>query len=498
MNIVIVGGGTAGWLCAFILAQRNINKTHNITLISSSEIGTIGVGESTTGIFTSLFISDEIDFIDFLKQTDSTIKTAVLLKNWNKDKKDFYSPIDGSVTSTQGIDSALYYAVHEDLPRSNCSIWSLLAKENKTSLSKRTLSLGRTHPALHIDTYKTAEFLKNKSTQKGVTYIDSKVENVILNESGFIEKLTLSNGKEVTGDFFIDASGFSRKLISKMGSSFVSYKKNLPVNKALTFSLEKDSNEDYSPVTVSHALSSGWMWKIPTRKRYGIGYVYCDSYLSEEMAFVEVQRTIGKQIKDYRFITFESGRLDKLWNKNCLCIGIGGSFLEPLQATSIHTTILQINDFVQYHLKDTFSKTYSEYSENLYNINFNYILDNFRNFVSMHYGGGRDDSQFWKEINITDEAKTIIGLSKHRLAYRSDFRMNYGIPGPTTYELCSYILDGIGCFTKEKTKELFDENPNMYYDAKRIYNEFYNSNLESINHDYFSPKELDHYINNLP
>jgi tryptophan halogenase len=493
MKIVIVGGGTAGWVCAYLLSR--VNQNHNIVVISSSEIGTIGVGESTTGLFTNIVSPQNgIDTLEFLKETDSTIKTAVLLKNWCKNNSSFYSPIDGSVTSNRLIDNAFYYAVYANLPRFNCNFWSLLAKNNRTSMNKHTLHIGDVHPALHIDTHKTSEYLKKKSSNNGVIHIDSKVEDVVLNERGFITKVLLDNGQEISGDFFIDASGFSRKLITKTDSSFISYKENLPVNKAIVFNIEKSLDEDYSPITISQAMSSGWMWKIPTRKRYGMGYVYCDNYQTEESAVLEIENTLNFSIENYRTIAFESGRLDKLWNKNCLCIGVGGSFLEPLQATSIHTTILQLHDFINSHLKETFSKTYSEYSEKIYNRNFSYIIDHYKNFVSMHYGGQKDTSPFWKEINVTEESKNLIGLAKHRLVYRTDFGMTSGIPGPTTYELCSYVLDGIGCFTQDKCKELFDSYPDMYYDGKQVYENFYKSTLSSIESNNFSPKELDLYL----
>lgn len=493
MNIVIVGGGTAGWICAFLLSYWS--KKHNITLIASSEIETIGVGESTTGLFTSLVAADYgNDIIEFLRETDSTIKTGVLLKHWDKNKQSYFSPLDGSVTADLPIDYSFYYAINQGYSRSNCNFWSIISENKKTNLNKNTLKFDSdVYPALHIDTYKTANYLKDKSTKQGVKYIDSKVEDILLDENGFIKELILSGDSRIKADFFIDATGFSRKLISKVGSFLVSYKENLPVNRAIIFNLEKDLNDEEHPITLSHALSSGWMWKIPTRNRYGMGYVYCDAYLSDDEALLEVQNIIGKKISKYRFISFESGRLDKMWNKNCLAIGVGASFLEPLQATSIHTTILQINDFIKNHLMDTFSQTYSEYSERMYNKNMNFLVDQFKNFISVHYAGGRNDFPFWKEINLTEEAKTIIGLAKHRLIYRSDFRMDYGIDGATSYELCSYILDGVGALTKQKTQELFDSNPEMYKKGKEFYHGFYD-HVVGLLPNFFSPKELDSYL----
>lgn len=489
MKIVIVGGGTAGWLCSYLLAF--IQKNHNITVIDSSKIGILGVGESTTGLFTNIVSGGwGIDFYEYVKECDATLKMGVTLDGWSKHKSIYYSPIDGSVTNQMQIDASLYYAINDDKDVSNCNPFSYMMKRGKVGWDKETNQRDFGLGALHIDTYKTNKFFKSKSINKGVYHIDSIVEDVVLNENGFIQKLILSNNMEIFADFFIDASGFNRKLISKLDSKYVSFKENLPVNKAISFVLDKNPDKEYSSVTTAYAMSSGWMWKIPTRDRYGMGYVYCDEYITDDEALLEVKSKLGKSIKIDKIHKFESGRLDKYWNKNCLCIGVAASFLEPLQATSIHTTTLQIHEFISVYLRDTLEKTYSEASTKMYNKTISSAIDSFKDFVSCHYAGGKSDTNFWKNIRLTENTQTIIELSKHKLLRRDDINCSFGFAG---YELWSYTLEGNGAFTKEKTKEFFNDNPDYYELGKRYYNNFCNR-IENKN--LLTAKEFDDFIRN--
>lgn len=489
MKIVIVGGGTAGWVSAYLISF--LQKFHQVTVIDSSKIGILGVGESTTGFFTNIVSGGfGIDFYEFVKECDATLKMGVTLEGWSNHKPVYYSPIDGSITNQMPVDISLYYAINDDQDVSNCNPFSYLMSRNKVQWDKNTNQRNFGLGALHIDTFKTNKFFKTKSIQNQVKHIDSIVEDVILNESGFIEKLILSDKTEISADFFIDASGFSRKLISNFDSKYISFKDHLPVNKAISFVLDKNPEEDYASVTTALAMSSGWMWKIPTRDRYGMGYVYCDEYISDDEALTEIELTLGKSIVPGKIHKFESGRLDKYWNKNCLCIGVAASFLEPLQATSIHTTILQIYEFISIYLKNTFDRTYSEASTKIYNKTISSAIDSFKDFVSCHYGGGKTHTDFWKNIKLTENAQTIVDLSKHKLLRRDDINSSNGFAG---YELWSYTLEGNGVFSKEKTQELFDDNPGQYEMGKEFYNNFYNT-MENKNKTLFTAKEFDNFI----
>ena len=353
MKIVIVGGGTAGWLAAFMLSKLQPN--HSYTVIDSSKVGIVGVGESTTGHFRDIIAdpffgtSEE----EFIKETDATLKLGIYFKDWKNLGENFYNPIDGSVTSKEFLDVATYYAMYTGKDIDTSNVDGCLNRKGLTNFYKnKEFGTSNNLHAYHFDTYKTADFLKTKSIGYGVSHIDNKVVDCNLNEDGFITNIVHEDGTTTSGDFFIDASGFSRILINKVDNEWISFEKYLPVNSVIPFIL--DQEQTYEPVTKCIALSSGWLWQIPTRQKIGSGYVYCDKYISEQDAIKEIESYLGKQITPLKNIKFQSGRFEKIWSKNCLSIGLAGSFLEPLQSTNIHTTVVEIRNFHRKYLRDTF------------------------------------------------------------------------------------------------------------------------------------------------
>jgi hypothetical protein len=467
VNIIIVGGGTAGWLASFMLSKLQPN--HSYTVIDSSKIGIIGVGESTTGHFRDVIVdpffgtSEE----EFIKETDATLKLGIYFKNWKKLGEDFYNPIDGSVTSKEFLDVATYYALYAGKNIDTSSVDGCLNRKGLSTFYKDG-QFGNSNNlhAYHFDTHKTAEFLKKKSIQNGVTHIDTKVIDCLLSETGFITHIIHEDGNKTSGDFFIDASGFARVLISKVENSWISFEDNLPVNSVVPFVL--DQEEDFEPVTKCIALSSGWLWQIPTRNKIGSGYVYCDKYISREEAIEEVETYLGRTIDPIKDIKFQSGRFEKVWSKNCLAIGLAGSFLEPLQSTNIHTTIVEIRNFHRKYLRDTFERTYSKSNEEKFSSEIGMMVDNFRDFVNLHYTGNRIDSPFWKMISekkhLTDFTKNIIEISNHRGLYSDDFLYYFGCTG---IPLWIYSTMGLGHITKETLDKIFSDPGLLEYSKQR-------------------------------
>ena len=172
-------------------------------------------------------------------------------------------------------------------------------------------------------------------------------------ETGNITGLVLDEGAEIEGDFFIDCTGFRKRLIAgEMGAKWISYAKELPVNRAMPFWVDLKEGEEIAPYTLAWAQKAGWLWSIPTQQRYGMGYVYSDNFLDPEGAQREIEAALGHPIQPRNDIRFEIGRLDHSWIGNCLALGLSSSFLEPLEATSIHGTIVQMMIFSQFHLKN--------------------------------------------------------------------------------------------------------------------------------------------------
>lgn len=449
MKIVIVGGGTAGWLAALMV--NKVHPNHSVTVIESSKIGIIGAGEGSTGLLTNILRNDIFDFgcdlLDFMKETGATIKYGILHKDWKSVGEKYLAPLAGSPTSGSNLDYTFCINSENDpLNMHRIHSTGIFAEKMLSPFSLETISFQNIGHALHFDAHTVGKyfkklFLKNENSE----WIDDEVTQVILDGNGDISNLLLNSGKTINADFFIDASGFSRVLMNKLDNKWVSYKENLPVNSAMPFLLPYEENEIPEPWTTAWAQSSGWMWQIPTLERKGCGYVFCDEFITAEQAQDEIEKTLGKKIQPIRILKFETGRLEKLWSNNCLAIGLCGAFAEPLEATSIHSTIVQLLTFVFESLKENKEKTCNFGSRNLYNARMSRMYDDFKDFLNIHYMGGRTDSEFWKYIKTgvtqTENTKNILEMCKYRIPNNKDFNQYLG---GTDWGLYSYIMYGTG------------------------------------------------------
>ena len=214
------------------------------------------------------------------------------------------------------------------------------------------IALGPFHHAFHFDQALLGKYLKRKS--KGVETIDAVVSGIERDGvSGNIAALQLETGERLAADFFIDATGFRKRIIvQELNAPWISYARELPVNRALPFWLDIGEGEEINNYTHAWAQEAGWIWQIPTQTRYGCGYVYSDEFRTPEEAKLEVERALGREIEVRSDIRFQIGRLEKAWIGNCLAVGLSSSFLEPLESTSIHGTIVQMMLFGQRYLKD--------------------------------------------------------------------------------------------------------------------------------------------------
>lgn len=456
MNIVIAGGGTAGWLAALFFIKAQSGK-HKVTLIESSQIGIIGAGEGSTGSMFDLLSNSWFDtgctIQEFMDETDSTIKLGIRHKNWRGDGTSYYAPLDGSPTSGANPDVEFLKHLHKYGP-------DKMYRASKIGRAFEEKRIPHGH-AFHFDAHKIGQYFKKKLADN-VTVIDGKILNVVLNEHALITKLQLEDGRFIEGDFFVDATGFSRKLMETLQVRWRPYILNLPVDRAMPFILPYDEGQEVEPVTVAHALSSGWMWQIPTKSRIGCGYVYNSSCLAQWEAQEEVERVLGRPIEPIKFISFESGRSERLWEGNCLAIGLSSAFAEPLEATSIHTTIMQLLYFTFEFLSDSVQGTVSENNRQLYNRKMTKMYDDILDFLVIHYQGGRTDSEFWRWIDggntRTTFASEVLEKCKHKIPGVLNFDYYYGCIGAP---LWNWVLAGIGRITPEQAKkelELYNKN----------------------------------------
>lgn len=497
MNITIVGGGTIGWLSAFILSKKA--PYHNITVIDSSKHPIIGVGEALTGLVTDLFLDKDFNLneFEFLKDTWSLPKYGINFRNWQGNNEDIWSAIEGSTTCIENFDRMFYYCLKENINLLYSSKSGLAVKNNNVPFYIKDNNLifpnDRSY-SYHIDAYKFSEFFKKKSTTVKVldkSIIDVKTEN------NQITQLKFDDGDTHEADFFIDATGFSKVLMSKLNNNIIDYSLSLPVNNALIFKPKSKIGErkQYSNAI---ARDFGWQFEIPTRNKIGRGYIYNSDFVTKDKIIKELENEYGK-IDEVKQIKFKTYQLENSWVGNCLCLGLSASFLEPLQASSLHIAITSLEYFYmnclgqnkQEILKDVTRKDYN-------NFVFNFNLDAI-DFVQATYLTGRKDTIFWRYMNEhsqkSEKLSHLIDLVKHRLSRSTDFNNYINHVGQSNW---NYTFEIMNIIDKNKINRLFntlrindDDVHDMYIKEKTQYN------LDSINNNYMTVEQLNDYLKDV-
>ena len=437
MKIVIVGGGTIGWLASYYLSQG-----HSVVNISTDDIPIIGVGEGTTGKFLDILKGTNIT--ELLLNLDALPKLGIKFSGWNKSNTDFFSPLDGTRTASYYIDYSTYAYYISDNPLgtvSNLSVLSTLGASNYYHDNDQ-LKVDYASHGFHLDAYKTSDYFKKESILRKVRHYNNKVVKVN-RDKNIVTSLDLDDGRSVCADLFIDCSGFAKVLNNDMG--WVDYSKYLPVNRALIYDGGDSVKQSY---TLATARKYGWTWEIPTRNKIGRGYVYCDKYASED----DVLKELG-DVDKIRSISFDSGRIDKFIQGNVISIGLSSGFLEPLQATSIHCAIMQM-ELAYYSFPDK-EFLNNELSIARYNQLCARLYDDMRDFVSLHYSGGKTDSEFWENTSLPYRTENLINLAKTRLLRSFDFEHT---SGTVKQESWNPILAGLGHFNKCSISTVFDSD----------------------------------------
>lgn len=460
MKIIIVGGGTAGWLSALMISKI-YGDLHDITLIESKSIGIIGAGEGSTGYLTDIIQGNIWDYgcneSEFFKETNATVKLGIKHKEWKKIGHEYIAPIDSPPVIDSKKDCFLLYGILKNYPLHLASQNGFYIENNLSSFFKNNGNIEnvKSH-AYHFDGHLVGQYFK-KICGDSVSLIEDKVIDLYLDQNGFIDSLILESGRKVEGDFFIDASGFNRIFSKKLNIAWKSYQDNLTVNTAMPFIIEHEEGEEIQPITTSWAQKAGWMWKIPTQNRYGCGYVFDDNFISNEEAQKEIEDKINKKINPIKFINFEAGRLEDFWKNNCLFIGLSAAFAEPLEATSIHSTIIQLNSFIFDFLKETKKETCNQSNITFYNKKISKMYDDYKDFINIHYVSERDDSEYWKWMKtgetLTERSKELLKIQESRLLRSNDFEKYDGYAGAPLY---NWIMVGLGIIDKKIAKKEMD------------------------------------------
>ncbi len=467
-RFVIVGGGTAGWLAALMLqdalSRRQLAAT--VTVIESSRIPTIGVGEGTTAVFRQMLQHFGFNEFEFLRETEATIKFGIRHKDWKSKGHHYDGPIDDPhlVVADRNAPPQSWldiYAVAAGKPVQQSHLFAYLLDQHKSPFARsaegRLIPAGPFHHAYHFDQALAGKYLRNKS--KGVATLDAQVLSAKRNaQTGDIEALITDVG-EIAGDFFFDCTGFRRSLIGKeMGGSWKSYKDRLPVNRAMPFWIDLKDGEEIPPYTLAWARDAGWLWSIPTQKRFGCGYVYSDAFHTPDSAKAEIEAALGHSIEPRNDLKFDVGRLDNVWINNCLALGLASSFLEPLEATSIHGTIVQMMLFTSFYLEAT------PKDREAYNGSVARQVDDFRDFINLHYVTARRDTPFWQHVAndcIGQPTRDRLANWQIKMPDYTDFDPLPGKFAHTEQQLHYPVLDGLGLLNQNVARSFMDKYPNL-------------------------------------
>ncbi len=398
-SIVIVGGGSAGWMTAAALSQA-VGTSCSITLIESEAIGTVGVGEATIPPIRHFNQRLGIDEVTFVRETQGSFKLGIEFVNWGKLGHSYFHPF-GQYGAE--FDSVPFYHhwMREWLegrvegPIDDYSMCWAMAKAGKFAhpSQDRRLIQSTFDYAYHFDAGLYAAFLRRYAEARGVIRLEGKVVDVALRgEDGFIEAVALNSGSRIEGEFFIDCSGFRGLLIEEaLEAGYDNWQHWLPCDRAVAVPCERG---EFTPYTRSTAREAGWQWRIPLQHRTGNGYVHCSQFISEDEAAETLLANLdGKALADPRPLRFVTGKRRKFWEKNCVAIGLSAGFMEPLESTSLH--------LIQYGILRLLAllpdNTMSPLLAREYNAQTSKEYELIRDFLILHYKATeRDDSELWR------------------------------------------------------------------------------------------------------
>lgn len=406
-NIVIVGGGTAGWLSA-LFAQKRFPE-ENIVVVESTKIGILGAGEGTVPMLVQLFGQLGISLEDLVSNTKLTIKNGIKFTNWSKDGTSYMHGFNfwpHTIDELHKIEfkdkefpNTRTFAYANNIEDKDFCFMTMVSDENRVPFEKTKDGMNQYGAyAFHWDAPLLAEFLKEKSLERGVSRIDARVTDAEVVGQNVLS-ITLDDGSVIKTDFVVDATGFARYFIGgKLGGEWISYSESLPANAAQAFIIKVDNEKELEPYTESIATNYGWMWKIPLQHRYGCGYVYDSRLVSNE----EVRKEIVDKYGDVKFMkefSFDTGTFKDVWIGNCIAVGLAAGFVEPLEATSLQQTAAALDRAFN---EDVETLNPGEYRERINQKGFD-DSECIKDFIYLHYMTNKTDNDFW--INFTKNNK---------------------------------------------------------------------------------------------
>ncbi|MCW8876711.1 MAG: tryptophan 7-halogenase [Kangiellaceae bacterium] len=465
-DIIILGGGTAGWMAANLMAAQWHEKGINITLVESPEIGVIGVGEGSTPKLKDFFDTLNIEESEWMPACNATYKNGIDFRDWSTIPgfESYFHPFGSTIDSL----TYKFFKTNAILRRKNVDVsahpnhfflMTKLAAKKLAPIAPPNFPFQMDY-AYHFDSVLLGQFLKKKAIERGVKYVEGTVENAQLSENGKIASIHLKNGDELSADYFVDCSGFYSFLLQKtLGVPFKSFSDNLFNDSAVAMPTEITS--EIPSQTVSTALSNGWAWEIPLTNRFGNGYVYSSKFISSDQAETELRQTLGLLDADVevRHLKMKVGRAEKSWHKNCVAIGLSQGFIEPLEATALQFVQTTIESFIQAFEMGNFSETHQTQFNEQINRNFEGIRD----YIVLHYKtNSRNDTEYWRanreNTNISSNLQAMLSCwdnvqNLEEALQRLDIGKYY------TSISWNCLLAGVGRFTQKDKLIQLDKQP---------------------------------------
>lgn len=427
-TILIAGGGSAGWMTA-ALCSRLFHGLYEIVLVESEEIGTVGVGEATIPAIKKFNELLGLDEDDFLRKTQGSFKLGIQFKNWWRQGESYLHGFGVIGQDLGWLRCHQYWLRMRELGRAgdfdNLSINNAMALSNKFMRARADMAespIGHIAHAFHFDAGLYAKHLSTYAQARGVKRREGKIVDVTLRaEDGFVQSVTMDDGEVIAADLFVDCSGFRGLIIEQaLKTGYEDWTHWLPCDRAVAVPCDRSAH--FTPYTRSTAHSAGWQWRIPLQHRTGNGHVYSSQYIDDDEAErVLLSNLDGAQRADPLRIRFKTGKRKKIWNKNCVAIGLASGFLEPLESTSLHLIQSAVIRMVRL-LPDA---GFDQATIDEFNRQTDFEYERIRDFIILHYKATeRDDSPFWRycrdmEIPATLQRKMDLFRANGRV-FRED------------------------------------------------------------------------------
>jgi tryptophan halogenase len=416
-RVVIVGGGTAGWMAAVYLNRYLIRQKTKVVLVESPTLGTIGVGEATIPSLVHFVRLMNLDENEFMRRCSATYKLAIRFDDWVRPGTTYWHPF-GICPRLEGYDLFHFWFKRrldagEPLAYSDYSIQIQLSVAEKAPrpFNGATPVTDSGSYAYHLDASAFGEYLKEIATSEGVQHVFGDVQDVAIDPRGDIASLDIGGGRSLAGDLFIDATGFRGRLIEQaLGDPWIDWSRYMLCDRAVALPLPRSGA--FPPYTLSTALAAGWRWQIPLSSRTGSGYVYSSAHLSEDAATQALIARSGlrrERAADPRQLKIRVGRRQNFWFRNCVSVGLASGFVEPLESTGIHLIQAAVMSLIEF-LPD---RDINDALRRAFNARMAEVYDEVRDFIVLHYFLAGREEPFWRDarsVPLPDTLREILAI----------------------------------------------------------------------------------------